>query len=157
MIEIITGDIFDAKEKYLCHQCNCITNRAAHLSKDVFTKYPYADIYAARSAVDTPGTIIIRGNGNDERYVVNMLGQYYPGKPKYPDSKVDGSKAREKYFHKCLMELAKVKDLESIAFPFGIGCGAADGNWEYYFGTIKNFEKYVNETQGARVSIYRRE
>ena len=85
-----------------------------------------------------------------------MFGQYYPGNPKYPESKIDGIKAREKYFHKCLMEIAKIDNLESLAFPFGIGCGAAGGNWEYYLGTLKNFTKYVEEKQGAKVYIYRR-
>ena len=38
MIEIIEDSIFNSKEKYLCHQCNCVTQRATHLSKDVFTR-----------------------------------------------------------------------------------------------------------------------
>ena len=106
MIEIIKGNLFDSKEKYLCHQCNCITKRAAHLSKDVFTNYPYADVYTNRQEHDEPGTIIIRGNGLDQRYVVNMFGQFYPGSPKFPDSSKDGFLIREKYFHKCLLSLA---------------------------------------------------
>lgn len=157
MIDIVTGDIFDAKEKYLCHQCNCITKRAAHLSKDVFEKYPYADIYAARQDPDEPGTIVIRGNGIDQRYVVNMLGQYYPGTPKYPTSDKDGTLAREKYFHQCLLALAKVPNLDSVAFPWKIGCGAAGGNWNHYLGTIKNFAAYVYKTQQAKIIVYRRD
>lgn len=156
MIEIIEDDLFNSKEKYLCHQCNCISKRSAHLAKDVFTHYPYSDVYSGREIVDTPGSIKVCGDGADQRYVINMFGQYYPGNPKYPESKIDGIKAREKYFHKCLMEIAKIDNLKSLAFPFGIGCGAAGGNWEYYFGTLKNFEKYVNEKQGAKVYIYRR-
>lgn len=160
MIEIVTGDIFDAKEKYLLHQCNCITNKAAHLSKDVFSKYPWADIYARRYAEgikDTPGQIIIRGNGIDQRYVINCLGQYYPGKPKYPTSALDGAKVREKYFHECLLRVAKISDLESVAIPWRIGCGAAGGDWDHYLGTITNFAQYVKATQNAKVIIYRRE
>jgi O-acetyl-ADP-ribose deacetylase (regulator of RNase III) len=156
-VEIITGDIFDSTEKYLCHQCNCLTKRAAHLSKDVFTKYPYADIYAARKEQDPPGTIIIRGDGQQNRFIVNMLGQVYPGSPRYPDSKLDGYKARQRYFHLCLMALAKIPNLESVAFPWKIGCGAAGGDWKYYQGTIKNFATYVAEKQGTKVVIYKRE
>lgn len=157
MIEIVTGDIFDAKEKYLCHQTNCVTNRAAHLSKDVFEKYPWADIYAARQEPDKPGHIIIRGNGQEHRYVVNILGQYYPGKPKYPTSTLDGSQARRTYFYHALLRLAKVENLESVAFPWRIACGAAGGDWEKYLGVLTNFATYVEEKQGARVVIYRRE
>jgi O-acetyl-ADP-ribose deacetylase (regulator of RNase III) len=156
-IEIVTGDIFDAKEKYLCHQCNCVTNKAAHLSKDVFARYPYADIYAGRTQPNQPGTIEIRGNGQDQRYVVNCLGQYYPGVPKYPTSSKDGTLVREKYFHRCLLALAKVPNLESVAFPWRIACGAAGGDWNHYLVTITNFANYVETTQGTRVVIYQRE
>lgn len=154
MIEIVRDDLFASKEKYLCHQCNCVTNRAAHLSKAVFERYPYADIYAARKDPSEPGTIEIRGNGQDKRYVVNMLGQFFPGTPKFPDSTKDGTKVREKYFYKCLLALAKIPDLESVAFPYKIGCGAAGGNWDHYLGNIENFAKYVSETQGTIVKIY---
>lgn len=157
MIKIITGDIFNSKEKYLCHQCNCITQRAAHLSQDVFTKYPYANIYSGRETPDRPGYIIVRGNGQDQRYVINMLGQYYPGKPKYPNSSLDGLAPREKYFHQCLLRVANIPNLESVAFPWRIGCGAAGGIWEHYLATLTNFANYVEITQEARVVVSRRE
>lgn len=157
MIEIITGDLFNATEKYLCHQCNCITNRAAHLAKDVFAKYPYSDIYTNRTEVDKPGHIIIHGDGLTQRYVVALLGQYYPGKSKYPEAELDGIFARERYFHQSLLRLAKVSNLESIAFPWRIGCGAAGGDWNHYLGTLTQFANYVEAQQGARVVIYRRE
>lgn len=157
MIEIITGDIFDAKEKYICHQTNCITKRSAHLAKDIFNKYPYADIYSGRIEPDKPGTIIVRGNGVDQRYVINLLGQYYPGKPKYPNSSLDGVQVRERYFHQCLLRVAQINDLESVAFPWRIACGAAGGTWAHYLGTITNFANYVEEKYGVKVAIYRRE
>ena len=156
MIEIVTGDLFEAKEKYLVHQCNCVTNSAAHLAKDVFEKFPYSDIYTKREDPDKPGTIIVRGNGKDQRYVVALLGQYYPGRPKYPKSTLDGIPAREKYFYRSLLRLAKLPDLESVAFPWRIGCGAAGGDWEHYLGKITNFAQYVGD-KGVQVRIYRRE
>jgi O-acetyl-ADP-ribose deacetylase (regulator of RNase III) len=157
MIEIVTGDLFAAKEKYLCHQCNCVTNKAAHLSKDVFKHYPYADIYSGRVDPNKPGTIDVKGNGQDQRYIINLLGQYFPGKPKYPLSSLDGFLVREKYFHQCLLRIAKIENLESVAFPWRIGCGAAGGDWDHYLGTITNFANYIEEKQNATVSIYRKE
>jgi O-acetyl-ADP-ribose deacetylase (regulator of RNase III) len=157
MIEIISGDLFNSTEKYIVHCCNCITKRSAHLAKTVFEHYPYADIYSGRTTPDTPGSIIIKGNGLDQRFIIAILGQYYPGKPKFPDSALDGRKIREKYFHKALIEISKIPNLESIAFPDHIACGAAGGNWEYYLGTISNFARHVEEQQGARVVIYKLE
>ena len=67
-----------------------------------------------------------------------------------------GIPAREKYFYRGLLRLAKLDDLESIAFPWRIGCGAAGGDWERYLGKITNFANYVAE-KGVQVRIYRRE
>jgi len=150
---IVSGSLFDAKEKYIVHQCNCVTSRAAHLAKDMFQRFPYSDIYTPRKEPDTLGSIIVKGNGQDQRYVINLLGQYYPGKPKYPDSKKDGTKVREAAFLRGLKSIHKIKDLESVAFPFKIGCGAAGGDWNKYFEMICKLAK--NTT--AKVAIYKLE
>jgi len=153
-IEIINGNLLLAEEKYIVHICNCISKRAAYLAFDIFKKFPYADIYCGRTNPDQLGNIIIRGNGKDQRYIVALLAQFFPGNVRYPNSNLDGTKVRQKAFHKTLMKLAKVPDLESVAMPVGIGCGAAGGNWEYYLGAIQNFANYIGETQGAKVVLY---
>lgn len=156
LIEIITGDFLEAKEKYIVHQTNCIsTNGAAGIAKDIFDKYPYADCYVSRTEPSKPGTIDIRGNGLDQRLIVNLYGQVYPGRCRYPLSSLDGLVAREKYFYHGLLRLAKIEGLESIALPWRVGCGIAGGNWEHYLGTINNFAQYVKE-KGVDVRIYRR-
>jgi len=137
---VLIGNIFDAKEKYIVHQCNCVTNKAAHLSFDIFSRYPYANIYKGREGRDKPGSIIVKGNGKDERYVINLLGQIYPGKPKYP---IDDAKARKGFFFSGLQEIAKIKELESVAFPWGIGCGAAGGDWDFYHHLINKFADFI--------------
>lgn len=151
--KIIQANIFNATEQYIAHQCNCITNKAAHLAKDVFTHFPYADVYSNRISEDTPGTICVRGNGVNERYIIAMFAQFYPGRVRYPDSKKDGFLARENYFLNCLRKISKIPDIKSIAFPYRIGCGAAGGNWE-------NYEKMINllsDKTNINVSIYRNE
>ncbi len=157
MIEIITGDLLDAKEKYIAHQCNCLTQHSAGVAKSIFDKYPHANVYAGRTDPDVMGTIKICGNGDDERYVINMFAQYYPGRPKYPNSNKDGTLIREEFFHKCLLRVAQIPNLESVAFPWRIGCNLGGGIWEHYLGTLTNFANYVEEFQKARVVIYRRE
>jgi hypothetical protein len=128
------SSLFDSDAKYIVHQCNCVTWRAAHLAKDMFDRYPYADVYSDREKTghqDTPGDIIIRGNGDDERYVIALLGQKFPGKPRAAAPE-DWFEERKKYFFSGLQKIAKVPDLESVAFPWGIGCGAAGGDWHFY-------------------------
>lgn len=163
MIEIITGDLLEAKEKYIAHQCNCLTQNSAGTAKAIFDKFPYANTYERRvrlpdgtnSIIDTPGTIIIMGNGQDQRFVINMYAQYYPGKSKYPKSTLDGTPVRLDYFYKCLLRVAKIPDLESIAFPWRIGCNLGGGDWEHYLGTLTNFAQYVGE-KDVKVKVYRR-
>jgi O-acetyl-ADP-ribose deacetylase (regulator of RNase III) len=155
MIEIVSGSLIDAKEKYIVHQTNCVTNRAAHLAQTVFKAFPFADIYTSRVEHDKPGTIIVRGNGKDQRYVINMLGQVFPGKPHDNNYGRDTALHREKYFHRCLGEIAKIENLETVALPHHIGCGAAGGNWTYYYDLITRFANYVAKTQNARVILYK--
>lgn len=157
MIEIITGDLMFATEKYIAHQTNCVSNGSAGgIARVIFDKYPYADCYSFRKEDSKPGTIDIMGDGKNNRYIINMHAQYYPGSPRYPDSNKDGTMAREKYFHQCLLKIAKIPDLENIAFPWKIGCGIANGVWAHYLGTLTNFANFV-ETKGVKVSIYKRD
>ena len=126
----------------------------------MFEKFPYSDIYAPRANYtreelplpgEEPGNIVIKGNGLDERYVINMIGQMFPGNVKYPDSMKDGFAARQTYFKDCLLKIMKIDNLESVAFPDHIGCGVAGGSWEIYEKLIDIFAKKVN----AEVFIYK--
>lgn len=170
MLKVIDGNLFDTKAKYLVHQANCCSTRAAHLAYDVFKRYPYADVYSPRAddilknsildpeaaySKDQPGNIIIRGNGKDQRYVIALLGQYYPGRSRYKDSELDGLKARQSYFHQGLWKIAQIDELDSVALPWTIGCGAAAGDWNVYYKIIKNFAEYVSDK--ADVFIYRKD
>jgi len=166
MLKVINGDIFDSTEKYIAHQCNCVSNKAAYLAYDIFNKYPYADIYSSRrifkhdqamifGKTETPGEIVIRGNGKDQRYVIAILGQYYPGRPRYPNSGLDQYKSRQVYFYEALCEIANIEDLHSVALPYGIGCGAAGGDWKVYYKIIENFAKFLDGK--ADVFIYKKD
>lgn len=157
MIEIITGDLLQSKEKYIAHQCNCLTTHSAGTAKAIFDQYPHADTYATRTEPDIMGSIKILGNGEYQRFVINMFAQYYPGKSKYPNSDKDGILVREKMFHRCLLRIAQIQNLESIAFPYMIGCNLGGGNWDHYLGTLTNFAKYVKEKQDTKVVLYKKE
>lgn len=156
-IHIVQGDLRKATEKYICHQCNSITKTGANLAKSIFRCFPHADIYTPRLYADHlplpdeyPGNIIIKGDGENQRFVINLIGQFYPGRPKYPDSVTDGLLARQRYFKECLEKIEQIHNLESIAFPYKIGCGAAGGDWNIYWYTLVLFAERVP----ASVVIY---
>jgi O-acetyl-ADP-ribose deacetylase (regulator of RNase III) len=156
-LAIINGDLFDATEQYICHQCNSVTTVGANLAQSMFKRFPHADIYSCRKKphipedFELPGNIIIRGDGKTQRYVINIIGQYYPGPSKYPNSSRDGWSVRQAAFQTCLDKIAKIPGLKSVAFPWKIGCGAAGGDWIVYRKMIKTFA----EKTGVKVRVYK--
>lgn len=155
-ITIKTGDLLEATEQFICHQTNSVsTGGAAGIARAIFDKYPYADCYLDRKEHSVPGTIDIRGNGRDQRFVISAHAQFYPGRPQYPHSNKDGYVARERYFQQCLDLIAAIDGLKSVAFPWMVGCGIAGGSWPNYLSMLTMFAIKV-EDNGADVVIYRR-
>ncbi len=118
------------------------------MSATIFSRFPYADVYSGRTDPDKLGSIAVRGNGHDQRFI---FGQYFPGKVRFPNSAKDGFDARLKAFQSCLTDISRIEDLGSVAFPWGIGCGAAGGDWETYLATLEYFAEQV----GVPVQIYK--
>lgn len=158
-IEIVKASIFTTGAKYILHQTNCVSYNSAGLAKNIFDTYPYSNYYKNRKEYDSttysePGTIQICGDGLKERYIINMFAQYNPG-PTNEEALHDNIKDRKKWFFSCLMKVAEIKDLNSVALPDRIGCGLAGGDWSWYFKKILAFEKYVERK--AKVLIYKNE
>ncbi len=141
-MKLIEGDLLKAKEQYICHQCNCVTLKSKGLSHYMFDRYPYANTYK-RNVKRQFGTIDVNGDGKEERYVINMYSQYYPGRNKW-------GKNREGAFKRCLFQISQLKP-ESVAFPYNIGCGLAGGKWSTYKEMIEDFE----EEYDIPVTIYK--
>ena len=150
MIKLIEGNLLDSEAKYIVHQANCVSKDSAGIARAIFDKYPYSNIYEMRGARSIPGTLDIRGNGEDERFVINAFAQYYPGPPIYDNDKQED---REDYFKKCLNLISHIDDLDSVAFPYGIGCGLAKGNWDTYYSLLEEFSHSVSWQ--AEVFLYR--
>lgn len=155
-IHLVKADIFTTGAKFIAHQTNCSTKgQAAGIAKIIFEKYTYADVYKDRIEDSTPGTIDIAGDGLFYRGIINIFGQYYPGKPQNSASKFDCEKDRKIWFHSCLMAIAEVPNLNSIAFPDHVGCNLAGGNWEWYEQKLNKFADYVEKKCNAEILIYK--
>jgi O-acetyl-ADP-ribose deacetylase (regulator of RNase III) len=134
-MKIITGNLLDFTGEYLiAHQCNCITTKGKGLSEKVFYKFPEADVYKDRITRSTPGTIKIIGN------VANLFGQKYPGSPKSYET----SQMRYNWLEECLEKLLE-QTTKDVAFPYGIGCGLAGGNWENIKPLLEDFSDKMKE------------
>ena len=104
-------------------------------------------------ATESPGCIIVRGNGEDQRFVINMLGQLFPGRPKFPESSLDGTAARQGNFKSCLEKIGAIDGIQSVAFPFKIGSDLAGGDWNTYRSMI---EKFAERNPNITVYIVRK-
>jgi len=134
MSTLISGDLLKlglGPNDYIVHQCNCKTTRGLGLSKDIFDKYPHANIYGDGSK-RVPGEITVR------HPVINLLGQFYPGKPKWSN---DTKEMREAWFRDALTKISKIDGIEKVYFPYGIGCGLAGGSWKIYLRMIEEWTK----------------
>lgn len=60
-LNIRTGDLLQATEQYIAHQCNCVSRGARGLAKTLFAKYPHANVYQSRKSPSQPGTILVHG------------------------------------------------------------------------------------------------
>jgi hypothetical protein len=146
MVTVVNGNIFtcpQGKNQYLVHQCNCVSRKAAYLALQVFRLYPNANIYAPRTTNSIPGTVVVVPP------IINVLGQYAPGKACRQN---DTFPMRFVWFQQCLAELGKIPNLEMLSFPWGIGCGAAGGNWIDYHASI---EAWAMDHPHVEVRIYR--
>lgn len=130
-VQIINGDLLSCDAEYIVQQCNTTSKKCLGLSSLIAKKWPTCNFYRETRE---PGSVVIK-----ER-VIGMMAQVNPGKPKGEETK----KSREILFLKCLDQLPPAK---SIAFPFGIGCGLAGGEWTNYLKLIKFWAKNNPKTQ----------
>ena len=127
----VNDDILSGNYDMIAHQCNCVTRYGKGLYSDIAKKYPQAHIYPSRQFPSVPGTIVVT------EPVIGIMSQFYPGRANDSD---DTSDMRLKWFREGLKQIAEL-ELGTVAFPFGIGCGLAKGDWKAYEKIIKEFEK----------------
>ena len=151
-MEILNKNLLHSDSQYIAHQTNCVTKSSKGLAKQIFSTFPYANTYGDKYGDKRKvGTIDIMGN-KTQRKVINMNAQYKPSRPS--KGEFDGKLCREKWFSECLEQIEKIKDLESIAFPYRIGCGYGGGDWDTYHSMLSEFAKRV-EKRNVKVVLYK--
>jgi O-acetyl-ADP-ribose deacetylase (regulator of RNase III) len=144
MIKIVDGNLLDATETYICHQCNCVGVGAAGVAAAIFSMWPETNVYARRNKVASEaGSIEIVHSPSDERpHVVNMFSQYNPGGPARAGH--DGPSDRVYWFKMALNQIIRQTEPgATYAFPYKIGCGIGGGDWGLYIDVLKTFETYI--------------
>ncbi len=164
----VAGDIFAAKWdidlQFIAHQANCVSRSAKGFSAALFSRFPWADIYAQREAHSKPGGVTIKWpppDGDSARFatpaVIHIFGQWAIGTPgrwnaRYARSDeeraiVETKAQRAEWFAEALRGLDAMKLPGVVAVPYGIGCGLADGDWPTYLKML--------EDASTRFAVYR--
>jgi hypothetical protein len=148
------GDLLEAKEDYIAHQCYCsaIEELAARVNKRVipgitgkiFSRFPSSNVYDTRGEDEftEPGSIIVHGR------IIALFSKIGSTSARYSH---DSSEAYHMvYFKECLKRISLLNPRpQSIAFPDLLGQGSV-GSWAQYKLTLKEFAA----TSGIKVVTY---
>jgi O-acetyl-ADP-ribose deacetylase (regulator of RNase III) len=137
MIKFVHGNLLDATENIICHQVNCQGVMGSGLAKQIRDKYPsvylkYNSFCNGKSPKELLGQMqIVQLSG--DKGVANLFGQLNYGRDKsviYTDYHA---------LHNSFLQLkdfAEFREL-SVAIPYNIGCGLANGDWNVVRGIIE--------------------
>ena len=149
-VQTIEGDLLNLnipqQNIYIVHQCNCLSKGAKGLAQHLFKKYPYANTYKTNSPLRKVGTCSFHSVQTNFT-VVNLYGQYGTGSKwnKKKSTVKDDRQARVEFFTNGLLDLeSKLQQQKNdvpitVAFPHGIGCNLAGGDWKVYSELINTF------------------
>lgn len=154
-LSVVERDLLSASEQYIVHQCNCVSKGARGLAKCIFQRWPHADVYGERheqKSTSKLGSIAARGVYDGQRGVINLFGQYSPGKPK--SNGKDSVGGRLTAFRSGLEAISQLPGLESVALPHDIGCGLAGGSWDEYHKAILEFSERLAPF-AIKVTLYK--
>jgi O-acetyl-ADP-ribose deacetylase (regulator of RNase III) len=145
VVRVVSGSLLDVRAGVICHQANCTSRRAAGLARAIFDAYPAAS-RAYSVHVRTPGTIDVTPVA-PALAVAHLFAQIRPGRCSGDDGE-DSASARERWFSDALAALWCWVEREHpavVAFPWGIGCGLAGGDWRAYHRMIDAFAARIGE------------
>jgi O-acetyl-ADP-ribose deacetylase (regulator of RNase III) len=134
MIKIISGSILTSTEDYICHQVNTQGVMGAGVAKALSDKYPvvkteYLKFCQAHKGQDILGAVKAVRVSNTQQ-VLNIFGQSEYGRSSYKiytdyDALWRAFNTIKSRYHG-----------STLAFPYGFGCGLANGNWDTVYGMI---------------------
>ena len=137
MIEIILANILGSKENIICQQVNCQGVMGAGLAKQIKEMWPivYHQYHNECQIIDQEyllGNCSFVGIGKD-KYVANIFSQFDYGRDK---NKLYTNYSALKSGLEYIKENASLNNY-SIAIPYGIGCGLANGDWKNVLDMIE--------------------
>ncbi len=144
MSKTVYGSILDATEDIICHQVNCRGVMGAGVAKVLCQRWPMIkhqyQWFCKTQFHDRPQDLLGKVQIVDvapDKQVANIFGQLDFGRNSH--KKYTDYTALTNAFHTIRNTYAG----KSLAFPYGFGCGLANGDWavvskmiEMYFGDM---------------------
>lgn len=135
MIKIVEGNLLDASEDIIGHQVNCQGAMGSGVAKLLRDKYSnlfpsYKQFCNNYDPHDLLGKCHIVKTG--DKYTANLFGQLNYGRRKLRYTDYEALKESLT----TLKNAAQKRGL-SVALPFNIGCGLANGDWDVVKGIIE--------------------
>lgn len=128
MVKEVMGNLLDASEDVICHQVNCQNAMGAGVAKVLYTRWPEVKRSYHRFCGSFKSSENLLGqvqfvDVTPYKQVANIFGQFECGRDKsrvYTDYS-----ALTTAFNQLRFACAG----KSLAFPYGFGCGLANGDW----------------------------
>lgn len=129
MLQVAKGNLLAANTDYICHQVNCMNVMGAGVAKAIYSKWPEVktEYHKFCNGVAEPKALLgqfqivpLRG---ESRSVINIFGQLNYGRR--PGTVYTDYGALQTAF----TGINSLCASQTIAFPYGFGCGLAGGDW----------------------------
>lgn len=155
-VEYIDGDIFEHIDEWdmMCHQVNCLGAFGRGIAYTIANNFPRVkDAYMTLVSLcnqkkELLGTAQLCAIDNN-KYIINLFGQYDYGASK---NKIYTDYNAFENSLKILSGYADSFKLTRIAFPYKIGCGLANGDWQIIESYIF---KLANSNKNLNIKIYK--
>lgn len=159
-VKYVDGDMLKGKEDIIVQQVNAKGVMGAGLAKSIYQKYPVVrtDYISAHKRLVAEGktpqdmlgmVMFVQTKSNEQHYVANIIGQADIRKGAN-DKKVYTDYAALKLGLERVRQIAEQADL-TVALPYEIGCGLANGSWLIVSGIIHE----VFDNSKADATIYK--
>lgn len=143
-METLIGNLVTGNYDIFCHQVNCMGVMGAGIAKQIKERYPEVYSYYVEKCKNDSHPLgkIQCVTTSDGRTCVNIFAQMKYGKDRVYTDYVA--------FKLCLRRLKNYLDThvpkdKIVAFPYGIGCGLAGGNWTVISKLLEEFSKTVKQ------------
>jgi len=138
MIEIKNGDILSCECDIICQQVNCWGVMGSGLAKQIRDVYPDVyDVYMGMCKHQSPYNLLgevsfVQVRHDPKRIFANIFGQLNYGRGKGLYTNYDALE----HGIKTVAEYANEHNF-SVAIPYNIGCGLANGDWNEVYDRIR--------------------